>query len=101
MNKCSHYLKMQDKSCKLALGTIDNIVAHGSIIELDGPNATIHGIPLGKTNIRVAINVALNRTACLPIPVRDELITVGQAVGSQVAWPKNLVISSSNEQVIM
>ena len=29
-------------------------------------------------------------TALLPIPVRDELVTVFDAVGSHVAWPKDL-----------
>lgn len=81
----------QGKSCKLAVGSINNIVSHGTIIEVDAENHTVHGVPLGEGNIRVAIDAALDEQALLPIPVTEELVTVGQAVGSHVAWPKHLV----------
>lgn len=58
---------------------------------MDAENHTVHGVPLGEGNIRVAIDTALDEQALLPIPVTEELVTVGQAVGSHVAWPKHLV----------
>lgn len=82
---------LQGKSCKLAVGSINNVVSHGTIIEVDAANHTVHGVPLGEGNIRVAIDASLDEQALLPIPVTEELVTVGQAVGSHVAWPKHLV----------
>lgn len=88
---------LQGKSCRLAVGSIDNVVSHGTIIEVDAVNHTVHGVPLGEGNIRVAIDTALDEQALLPIPVTGELVTVGQAVGSHVAWPKRLVKLMSDE----
>ncbi|KAK9949471.1 hypothetical protein M0R45_004990 [Rubus argutus] len=89
---------MKGKSCKLAVGSINNVVSHGTIIEVDAANHTVHGVPLGEGNIRVAIDAALDEQALLPIPVTEELVTVGQAVGSHVAWPKHLVKLMDEEE---
>ncbi|KAI9196224.1 hypothetical protein LWI28_022076 [Acer negundo] len=80
------------KSCMLAVGANDNIVAHGTIMASDDPFDTIHGIPISDENVRVSIDVAIKPSALLPFSVCDELLTVGEAVGSYVAWPKNLII---------
>ncbi|PRQ48579.1 putative Ulp1 protease family catalytic domain, putative transposase, Ptta/En/Spm, plant [Rosa chinensis] len=89
---------MKGKSCKLAVGSINNVVSHGTIIEMDVANHKVHGVPLGEGNIRVAIDNALDEQALLPIPVTGELATVGQAVGSHVAWPKHLVKLMNEEE---
>ncbi|KAH9729907.1 hypothetical protein KPL70_009493 [Citrus sinensis] len=83
--------------CKLALGDNLNIVAQGTVFMDNEPNATVHGIPLASTDVRVSINVAFQKNAILPRPVRDELILVSHAIGSIVAWPKKFVITSNNE----
>ena len=54
----------------------------------------IHGEPLPKSCIRVAIDFAMEDTTLLPIPVRDELVTVFDA------WPKDLVIPWVDEEVL-
>lgn len=51
------YLK--GKSCLLALGNINNVVASGFLLENDGLQSTVHGIPLGDDNVRVSIDVAI------------------------------------------
>ena len=72
----------------LAAGALNNIVAPGLVIEIKGEDAKIHGFPLGDMNYRVAVTFAKEKAALLPIPVRDEILTVGDTVGGHVAWPK-------------
>ncbi|KAH9704714.1 hypothetical protein KPL70_011578 [Citrus sinensis] len=60
--------------CKLALGDDLNIVSQGMVFVDNEPNATVHGIPLASTDVRVSIDVAYQKNAILPRPVRDELI---------------------------
>ncbi|XP_050370270.1 uncharacterized protein LOC126788239 isoform X2 [Argentina anserina] len=96
--RCSGKNIVEGKSCKLSVGSINNVVSHGTIIEVDGGNHTVHGMPLGEGNIRVAIDTALDEEALLPIPVTGELETVGHAVGSHVAWPKHLVKLMNEEE---
>ncbi|KAK0579540.1 hypothetical protein LWI29_027641 [Acer saccharum] len=83
----------------LAMGASNNVVAHGTIMASDDPFDTIHGIPISYENVRVSIDVAIKPLAPLPFSVRDELLTVGEAVGSYVVWPKNLIILSQNEDL--
>ncbi|GMN21277.1 hypothetical protein TIFTF001_045473 [Ficus carica] len=54
------------------------------------PTDTVHGIPLGKGNVRVSINVPKLKKSPLPIPTYDAT-TVEDAVNGFVAWPKSLV----------
>lgn len=77
------------------MGTTRKIVAYGSIIDL--ASKEVHGVPLGDANLRVAIDIAIDGQALLPIPVREELKTVDDAVGSHVAWPKDLVIEYNDK----
>lgn len=56
------------------------------------PNEAIHTVPLGESNVRVSVEVVIQKDAPLPIPIPDEMLIVGEAVGFFVAWPKNLVL---------
>lgn len=89
------------KECKLALNSSDHIVAFGKIIEENLANPTIHGVPLGKDNVKVQITVAIEAKAKVPIPVRDDILTVNDAVGSIVAWPKSLVVLTYVKVIIV
>ncbi|XP_062021061.1 uncharacterized protein LOC133737549 [Rosa rugosa] len=80
--------------CQLALGYVENIVAYATVMECDDPSQTIHGAPLGDGNKRVSIYTALDEKPKVPFPVKDEIETVKQAMGSWVAWPKDLIITS-------
>jgi hypothetical protein len=53
----------------------------------------IHNVTLGEHNLRVSITKAISPSAILPVPVRGEMETVNEAVGSIVAWPKEFVLS--------
>ncbi|GMP28940.1 hypothetical protein CsSME_00004273 [Camellia sinensis var. sinensis] len=74
--------KRKGKPCKLAIGSIENIVAHGTVYERIEHNEAIHTVPLGESNVH----------APLPIPIPDEMFIVGEAVGFFVAWPNSLVL---------
>lgn len=81
----------------MALGSINNIVAIASIVEvnIDYSKQTIHGVPLGEGNVRVSIVRPLIPEAKLPFPIKDEIMTVKDAVGTYIAWPRELIIQSS------
>lgn len=86
--------------CKLAVGSVDNIVAHATIMESgDDPEAVIHGRPLGDDNRRVSVYYAIDEKAKVPFPVEDEIVTVKHAMGSWVAWPKDLIILPNEVKV--
>ncbi|KAK1552128.1 hypothetical protein Q3G72_010769 [Acer saccharum] len=87
---------LKGKYCKLAVGSKSNVVALGTIMPTDGPDAMVYGIPLNE-NVRVTIDVAIKGSSLLLIPVWDELITISQAIGSYVAWPREFIIFSSDE----
>ncbi|KAL6276925.1 hypothetical protein ACE6H2_020526 [Prunus campanulata] len=80
------------KECKMAFGIKANLVASGTIVEINVLNQLVHNVPLGEGNIRVAVNCALQGDSPLPIPVKGVLETVGDAIGSQVAWPQDLIV---------
>lgn len=80
----------------MALGSINNIVAIASIVEVDieCSNQTIHGTPLGQENVRVSILRPLVPKAKLPFPIKDDIVTVQDAVGTFIAWPRDLIVQS-------
>ncbi|PRQ18019.1 putative transposase, Ptta/En/Spm, plant, transposase, Tnp1/En/Spm [Rosa chinensis] len=82
------------KQCKLALGSIDNVVAVATIVEVNKEckSQLIHGVPLGEGNMRVSILLSVVDSALLPFPIKDEILTVRDAIGTYVAWPKDLII---------
>ncbi|CAL2266262.1 unnamed protein product [Prunus armeniaca] len=80
------------KDCKLAFDSKDNIVASGTIVDINVPQQLLHNVPLGEGNIKVFVNYAINGASPLPMPVKGVLNTVEDAVGSQVAWPEDLIV---------
>lgn len=75
----------------LAVGSVNNIVAYGTMYTKSGPNELLHTIPLGEGNMRVSIDFVKVKEALLPIPIRGEAATIGEAVGRHVAWPQDLI----------
>ncbi|KAK1577338.1 hypothetical protein Q3G72_020798 [Acer saccharum] len=76
--------KVEHTLCKLAVDSIDNIVANGTILE--------HNV----AEVLVSIDVVLNEDALLPIPSEDyELFCVKDALGHHINWPKELVVEDS------
>ncbi|KAI5322807.1 hypothetical protein L3X38_031879 [Prunus dulcis] len=58
------------KDCKLAFSSKSNIVASGTIVDINVPQQLLHNIPLGEGNIRVYVNYAINGAFPLPIPLK-------------------------------
>lgn len=73
------------------MGSIENIVAHGTMYETVSSDEAMH-TQLGDSNVCVTIDFVIVPYARLPIPVPGSVTLVGEAVGYQVAWPKNLVL---------
>ncbi|KAF9623081.1 hypothetical protein IFM89_036478 [Coptis chinensis] len=84
----------KELSCSLAVGSKSNVVAKGIVYEELGPKTKLHNVPLGPNNARVSVDKILGGKdhVALPIPFRDELVILKDALGSQVAWPKHLVL---------
>ena len=79
----------------MAIGTTNNIVAVGMVFEKSGPHEKIHNASLGEQNVRASISKvteAIFSNVALPIPVGDEMTQTKDAIGSIVAWPKELVL---------
>lgn len=81
----------------LALDNDHNIVAQITVFMDNEPNVTVHRIQFSSTDVLVPIDVAFQKIAILPRPMRDELLLVSHAIISIVAWPKKIVITSNNE----
>lgn len=90
-----------ENECRLAVDTVENIVAIAKVIDVGGEssNQLLHGVPLGENNVCVSVIRAIEGDALVPIPVRDEILTVDDAVGSCVAWPKDLVVTHGAKAV--
>ncbi|XP_045792411.1 uncharacterized protein LOC123887168 [Trifolium pratense] len=66
------------------------LVARGKLHNTDGD--TVHGIKLPLGYVKVTVEVVIVGDAPLPIPVEDgDVSTIGQAIGTIVAWPFSLV----------
>jgi hypothetical protein len=87
----------------MAVGSLDNIVAIGTFVEVgvESSKQTIHGVPLGEENVRVSVIRTIIHDAKLPFPINDEIITVRDAIGTYVAWPKNLIVPPANAQKVI
>ncbi|GMN58507.1 hypothetical protein TIFTF001_027599 [Ficus carica] len=87
------------KECQLFLTDFINggevLVAIGKAYMDCVPIDTVHGIPLGKGNVRVTICVPKLKRALIPIP-KHEATYIEEAVGGFVAWPKKLVVLQSS-----
>ncbi|KAL6219484.1 hypothetical protein ACLB2K_007243 [Fragaria x ananassa] len=100
-NHISLDLTCDENECRLAVDTVENIVAIAKVIDVGGEssNQLLHGVPLGENNMRVSVIRAIEGDALVPIPVRDEILTVDDAVGGCVAWPKDLVVTHGAKAV--
>ena len=54
-------------------------------------STTIHGVPLGANTYRVAVKIAVDPEARLPIPIGDEIVYIKNIINTMVPWPKHLV----------
>ena len=76
----------------MAVGSIENYVAVGHIVEIEEECPMIHGLPLGEANYRVGVDKRIGKHVDIPIPVRGVIEKVSEAIGAHLAWPKDLVV---------
>lgn len=84
------------------MDNIDNKVAFGVVFdEEDGLSTSVHGVPLQPGFVRVSVDGSIQDDALVPVPVIGEIETVHQAIGSHLAWPKDMIsyISSTGPEV--
>ncbi|RVW40159.1 hypothetical protein CK203_086194 [Vitis vinifera] len=65
--------------CQLAIGTKENVVAAGTIILECG------------VNFLVVVDASYEPNAPLPVPIPNQIKTIGEALGYQVLWPAQMV----------
>ncbi|XP_073124125.1 uncharacterized protein [Henckelia pumila] len=82
---------LQGKPVALTLESNTNIVAYGTIVHVNGAGKLRHGVPLPVNCMRFSIDEAVEKLAHLPFPISNECDTIGDAVGTHVAWPAHLV----------
>ncbi|XP_074374239.1 uncharacterized protein LOC141714630 [Apium graveolens] len=80
----------------MAVESIDNKVAFGVVFD-DGDRMSraVHGVPLEPGFVRVGVDGSIQDDALVPVPVVGEIETVQQAIGSHLAWPKDMIIYTS------
>ncbi|KAL8088632.1 hypothetical protein AgCh_038419 [Apium graveolens] len=86
--------KKDPRKCELAVDVIENKVPFGMVFSEDGMSTLVHGVPLEPGYARVQVDGTIKKDALVSVPIAGEIETVRQAVGSLVAWPKNLIIFS-------
>lgn len=84
------------KEWELAIDSPSNVVAYATV---DTTTDVLHGKPLEKDNARVSITRVIQGSVKIPFPIQDEIVTVEQAVGTYIAWPKDLILEVGRESV--
>jgi hypothetical protein len=86
------------RKCEMSVGRIENKVAFGVVFE-EGANMaqTVHGKKLQPGHVRVSVDGIIKdgKDALVPVPVPDEIETVQQAIGSHLAWPRDMITYTS------
>ncbi|XP_074377820.1 uncharacterized protein LOC141719345 [Apium graveolens] len=84
------------RKCEMAVESIDNKVAFGVVFDDgDGMSRAVHGVPLEPGFVRVGVDGSIQDDALVPVPVVGEIETIQQAIGSHLAWPKDMIIYTS------
>ncbi|KAF1881603.1 hypothetical protein Lal_00039819 [Lupinus albus] len=77
-------------NCKLFLDTpCTRAVAIGTVYNTQ--DAMIHHAQIQSNHLKVSIDISIEDDALLPILVDEDIITVGLALATFVAWPKHLI----------
>ncbi|VFQ70963.1 unnamed protein product [Cuscuta campestris] len=82
----------ESQMAQLAVGSVDNIVAHAKVYGFSRmDDLTLHDEKLGEEYAKVSITEAI-KDVDIPVPIPGEVLTVEQAKGTFVAWPKELIV---------
>ncbi|KAK9714105.1 hypothetical protein RND81_06G071900 [Saponaria officinalis] len=91
-------ISIEGVECELAV-LEKGKVALGKVFRAPNDDSRSHGRAFGLNELRVSIDVVFEGLEDIPLPlITEEFSTVGEAQGSFVRWPKNL-ISLQNSQV--
>ncbi|KAA0061254.1 uncharacterized protein E5676_scaffold5463G00140 [Cucumis melo var. makuwa] len=71
--------------CKLAFEMKDHVVAWGTIFD-----STVEG-----DNVKVAVDVVVDRDCAIPIPSEQGMYKMSQEVESHILWPRYLIITNN------
>ena len=64
------------------------------------PGVLLHNLPLPPNHVKVRVDVAFEGDAPLPVPQEAaDVMTVEQAIGTYVAWPNHLVVTSDTIRI--
>ena len=85
---CKKEVQEKKAEWELAVGSLENVVAYATV---DTASNVLHGKPLVKENARVSITRVIQGSAKIPFPIEDEIMTVEQALGTYIAWPRQLI----------
>lgn len=81
---------VEPRECMLYLSGSSQKVGKG--ICYPNLSAMLHNRPLPLNHMKVRVDFAYDVNAPLPIPLEDaEIRTVGEAIGTFVAWPEKLI----------
>lgn len=72
--------------------TLENKVAFGTVFDDEEMNVSVHGVPLKPGHVRVSVDGHIKPDALVPVPIAGEIQKVSEAVGSHLAWPRDLII---------
>ncbi|VFQ80959.1 unnamed protein product [Cuscuta campestris] len=82
----------ESQMAQLAVGSVDNIVAHAKVYGFSRmDDLTLHAEKLGEEYAKVSITEAI-KDDDIRVPIPGEVLTVEQAKGTFVAWPKELIV---------
>ncbi|KAF1888183.1 hypothetical protein Lal_00008096 [Lupinus albus] len=79
INNCKLFLDISC-TCALGIGMVHN--TH---------DAMLHNAQIPSNHVRVSIYIVIEEDALLPIPLDEDIITLGGALGTFVVWPVHLV----------
>jgi len=66
------------------------LVAHGKLHNVKSD--ALHGRSLPSGHVKVSVDINVEPNVSLPIPnANHDIMTTGQAIGTFVAWPNNLL----------
>lgn len=82
------------------MDNIENKVAFGVVFDEGDMGTLVHGVPLKQGCLRVSIDGCIRPDALVPVPVVGEIEMVHQAVGSQLAWPQELIIFTTTAPIV-
>ncbi|XP_073272531.1 uncharacterized protein [Primulina huaijiensis] len=92
---------LQGKPVILTLDSSTDIVAYGTVVEVNGANNLIHGVPLPQNCMRVSIDEAMQKSALFLVPILNECENVGDVVGTHVAWPNHFIMLRQDVHVCL